>query len=100
MLSNTKEYIYEPVVKLVKSIGYKQRVGNYYVISEVDGYINVSYDFYGYIQFHKNFYHNYGNTSKKEIHKDFDNYLDFEKFMSSYHKKEMRKIKVEKLNNL
>ena len=47
ILSNTKEYIYEEVVRLVKSIGYKQRVKNYYVIDEDDGYINVHYDVYG-----------------------------------------------------
>jgi len=100
MLSNTKEFIYEPVVKLVESVGYKLRCGNYYVIREFDGYINVSYDVYGHIQFHKNHYNKDYENIKRDIHHDFDNYLDFEKFMSVYHRKEVRKIKVDRLNNL
>jgi hypothetical protein len=39
----SKDWIYDELVDLIESIGYKHRTGNYYVIREYDGYINISY---------------------------------------------------------
>ena len=99
-LSGRKDYIDPKVVNLITQIGYKHRVGNYYVITEEDGYINISYASYNNFEniiFHKNFYSNtYDDNGfhKKDISEIFDNFLDFKKFISKYHIKEMRKIKI------
>ena len=52
-----KDYIDPKIVNFITQIGYKQRVGNYYVITEDDGYINISYTSYYNVEninFHKN----------------------------------------------
>lgn len=99
-----KDYVSPEVVNLITQVGYKQRVGNYYVITEEDGYINISYTSYNNIEdivFHKNFYNrqarNGNGVYKKDINKHFNNFLDFEKFIAKYHKKEVRKIKLKKI---
>ena len=100
----SKCYYNEKLIKNIESIGYHQRIGNYYGIAESDGYINISYymvtENNEIIQFHKNFYSDYINRTKKDLHFDFYNFSDFVKFISDYHKKEFRKLKLNKLNQL
>lgn len=98
-----KDYIDNRIVKLITSIGYRQRTGSYYVISETDGYINISYHVNtkvpDLIQFTKNIY----NTElypHNEIHKDFYDYVEFVKFIEEYHLTAFRKLKIEKLNRI
>jgi hypothetical protein len=94
-----QDYVSKKVVPFITEIGYRLRVPNYYVIDESDGYINISYlmnDEIEMIQFHKNYY--YGSFGKNEPTHTFDNFEDFEKFMTTYHKKEIRKIKINRLN--
>lgn len=106
-----QEYYNEKVVPFVEAIGYKLRVSNYYVINESDGYINVNYfmvDGKEIIEFYKNYYYgssrndykNYYRSNRHDTDQSFDNFLDFEKFMTNYHKKEIRKIKLDKLNKI
>lgn len=98
-----KDYVDPKIVNFITKIGYKQRVGNYYVIGENDGYINISYTCYDNVEtitFHKNFYRNVYDENgypKKDLYEKFNNFLDFEKFISKYHYKEVRKIKLNKL---
>ena len=35
-----KNYYNEKIVNILKSIGYKHRVENYYLLREIDGYMN------------------------------------------------------------
>ena len=98
----SKDYIDERVVKLITSIGYKHRVGNCYVIIENDGYINISSYISNnkeIIEYHKNFT-SANDHYYDDIHKEFDNYYDFVKFMENNNKQIFRKLKIEKLNKL
>jgi len=99
-----KDYYNEKIINFVNSIGYQHRIGNYYYLVENDGYINISYlmsDGIEIIQFHKNFiYTGASGYTKKDIHQEFYNYTEFVKFISIYHKKECRKIKLTKLNEI
>jgi hypothetical protein len=95
-----KEYRYDELVDLIESIGYKQRVENYYVIVEDDGYINISYgqnvNFKHRINFCKNFY--FSNSGKyKEINKFFEDFESFSKFIAEYHSDLFRKHKIKKI---
>ena len=94
-----KDYIDERVLKLITSIGYKQRCGNYYIINENDGYINISsyldYNSNEIIRFHKNYSNIYPHY---DIDQQFLTYEDFEKFIELYHKTICRKLKLKKLN--
>jgi hypothetical protein len=101
------DYRNEEIISFVESIGYKHRTGNYYVFTEIDGYINVSY--YKLLEqngekinFYKNYYSGYYKypNVKEDINKTFDNFNDFDKYMSIYHKKEVRKLKMKKLETL
>jgi len=96
-----KDFRYDEVVDLIEKIGYKQRVGNYYIITEDDGYINISYDYYydnmRIIYFHKNFYQ--GILHKKDTSHKFYNFKSFEIFINEYHKDLFKKIKLEKIIN-
>lgn len=94
-----KHFRYNLVVDLIEKIGYKQRTGNYYIIREEDGYINISYweDFDTKtikISFHKNYYIPY---QKEKISLMFDNFKSFFDFISIYHNKLFLKYKIEKL---
>jgi predicted double-glycine peptidase len=97
-----QEYVSLKVVPFIEAIGYRLRVPNYYVINEDDGYINVSYYMYKdkeIIDFHKNYYYgSFDKKNKNELSYSFDNFTDFEKFMTTYHKKQIRKIKINRLN--
>lgn len=96
-----KSYRDEKVINFIESIGYEQRVDNYYCIREKDGYINVSFYKDPYIiQFHKNFYYEgFRLLRKKDIQFRFTTFQAFQKFMESYHKKECRKLKIKKIKN-
>jgi hypothetical protein len=101
------DYRNEEIINFVESIGYTHRVGNYYVITEIDGYINVSYyrklnDEPEKICFYKNFYSEYRYRHMKDISEIFDNFDEFVRFMIIYHKdrKEVRKLKLKKLETL
>jgi len=95
-----KDYRDERILNVIEPIGYEYRVGNYYVLAEDDGYINIHYYYNDklYINFHKNYYHG-KNISDAEHNHDFNNYSDFFKFLQSYHKQYFRKIKIKQLND-
>lgn len=99
------DFIYKDVIDLISLIGYKHRSGNYFVIQENDGYINISYDKGIFnkndiinIYFHKNYYYGQG-YGKKEVSEKFDNFDDFENFVIKYHNKLFLKHKLIKLIN-
>lgn len=98
---NNKDYIDTRIVKLITSIGYIQRTGSYYAISEDDGYIIISYHVNingpDRIQFYKNIYSTHPYP-KNNIHEDFYDYSDFVSFLEKYHVKAFRKLKLEKIN--
>ena len=101
MATLDKDYRYDEVVDLIESIGYKQRVGNYYFIREDDGYINISYGhdkkvYRHLIRFHKNFSPPYPH---KDISKNFDNFESFLEFITEYHKPLFMKHKIKKIIN-
>ncbi len=96
------DYIDNDIINLLKSIGYKHRTGNYWILIEKDGYINVNYKKYNeddkIIHFHKNYY--FGTTPHykdiSEEFKDFDSFLDF---ITEYHNDLFFKHKIEKILN-
>jgi len=102
-----KDFRYDEVVDLIEKIGYKQRIGNYYIITEDDGYINISYgeeynDSKIIISFHKNHYNRILDKNgfyKKDISHKFYNFKSFEIFINEYHKDLFKKIKLEKIIN-
>jgi hypothetical protein len=104
------DYRNEKIISFLESIGYTQRVGNYYVIAEIDGYINVNYfktlsiidDGQEIINFHKNFYSQNRYAGRKDISETFHNFDDFFRYMLNYHRKskEVRKLKLKKLEEL
>jgi len=101
---NDKKYYNQKIINFIESIGYSHRVCNYYTISEKDGYININIninyivvDNFLYITFHKIFYFDENEYTKKDLSYVFNKYSDFVKFMSIYHQKECRKLKLNKL---
>jgi len=97
------DYRYDELVDLIESIGYEHRTGNYYIIREKDGYINISYEYdknhIGHrIRFHKNYYFDLKNTYS-DITEDFYNLKDFIDFISKYHNDLFLKHKIEKIIN-
>ena len=91
----SKDYRYAELVDLIESIGYKHRVGNYYVIRENDGYINISYlynddVFFHKIEFHKNFYF----TPVWDFTEHFDDFESFHVFITKYHNDLFLKHKI------
>ncbi len=95
-----KNYYNEKIVNILKSIGYKHRVKNYYLLREIDGYINIHYyklNNIEYIEFHKNYYN--VPFTNNTLNKKFNNYNDFIKFLENYHKLKFRNIKLKNLIN-
>jgi len=100
-----KDWRYDKLVDLIESIGYKHRTGNYYMIREHDGYMNISY--YEYenngeiiINFYKNYYHGviYKNgLHKQDIDESFTIFETFLKFLNKYHNDLFRKLKIKKI---
>lgn len=87
------------LIELIESIGYTQRVDNYYVIRESNGYINISYPkgdgvFDCKISFHKNVYQ---GSLGDGVSKDFDDYESFVNFINEYHSKLFLKQKLIKI---
>ena len=98
----SEDYEDEIILDFIEPIGYKHRVSNYYVIQEIDGYINIYYTITNdgiHIAFHKNFYNEAGKKyPNNTISKTFDNYSEFFKFLESYHTQYFRKQKLIKLD--
>jgi len=85
-----KDFRYDKVVDLIEKIGYKQRVGNYYVIREKDGYINISYGEEWktkkiIICFHKNYSEPAYGRREIDISKTFYDFESFSEYISEYH---------------
>lgn len=104
----SKDWRYDKLVDLIETIGYRHRTGNYYVIREHDGYINISYHD-GYVEeqdyitinFHKNVSHSLAKNGYKgkEISETFNNFEDFLVFINKYHSDLFRKVKIKTIKN-
>jgi len=94
-----QNYRDEIILSVIEPIGYKQRVENYYIIREYDGYVNIDYfkdiNDITHIRFNKNFYH--GALPTYRDSKRFDNYSNFFKFLEAHHKQYFRTKKLKQI---
>jgi len=92
-----REYYDKKCIKLIESIGYENRFRKF-ILFEQDGYINITFytinDWDKIISFNK--YYQIGNEIKV-YSKEFFNFENFSKFITEYHKKLFRKLKLKKL---
>jgi len=92
-----REYYDEKCIKLIESIGYKNKTNNF-MLFEQDGYININFyiinDWDKIISFNR--YYQITNEIKVYT-KEFFNFEDFKKFIIEYHIKIFRKLKLKNL---
>ena len=92
-----REYYDKKCVKLIESIGYKNRFDKF-TLFEQDGYININ--FYVLNEGDKIISFNRYHKIKNEIDvytKEFFNFEKFEKFLKEYHKRLFRRLKLKNL---
>jgi len=92
-----REYYDKKCIKLIESIGYKNRFDKFTLFEE-NGYININFyvlnDGDKIISFSK--YYQIANEIKV-YSKEFLNFKNFETFIKEYHKRIFRKLKLKNL---